>query len=94
MSDFICISNYITDGQQREFQETKNCSSKLTASNSQRGTTAAITVLSLLLVALICALMYVQREELGKKLGPVIESVHRRVRYTSIATAETRENEA
>ncbi|XP_043268781.1 vasorin [Venturia canescens] len=77
----------------RPFQETKNCPSKLAASNSLRGSAAAITVLSLLLVALICALIYVQREELKKKLGPVIESVNRRVRYTSIATGEARENE-
>ncbi|XP_063993265.1 phospholipase A2 inhibitor [Diachasmimorpha longicaudata] len=74
-------------------QETKNCVTKATSSTANSGTAVAVVILSLVLVALVCALIYLQREDLKKKLGPVIDSVNKRVRYTSIATVEVRENE-
>ncbi|XP_011304704.1 phospholipase A2 inhibitor [Fopius arisanus] len=76
------------------FQETKNCMTKVNSAAGNSGTAVAVVMLSLVLVALVCALIYLQREELKKKLGPVIDSVNKRVRYTSIATGEARENEA
>ncbi|XP_046741942.1 trophoblast glycoprotein isoform X1 [Diprion similis] len=74
----------------QKFYEEKHCYSNLGASG-YRGTTVALWLLSVLLVVLILALIYVQRVELRKKLEPVIDSVSKRVRYTSIATGETRE---
>lgn len=57
------------------------------------GETVAISILSLILVVLVCTLIYLQRDDLKKKLTPVIVSVNKRVRYSSIDTADAREND-
>ncbi|KAK0158505.1 hypothetical protein PV328_009502 [Microctonus aethiopoides] len=85
-----CINH---DGHRKSLQETKNCSSNFISISGTRGTTVAIIILTIILVTLICALVYLQRAELKNKLAPVIESVNKRVRYTSIATGEAREND-
>jgi surface polysaccharide O-acyltransferase-like enzyme len=48
--------------------------------------------LSTVLVVLVCALVYLQRRKLQKKIEPVLDSVSKRVRYTSIATGDNRED--
>ncbi|XP_012263972.1 phospholipase A2 inhibitor beta isoform X2 [Athalia rosae] len=73
-----------------KLREEKHCGNKLGAS-SYHGSTVVLWLLSILLVVLIVALIYIQRVELGKKIEPVIDSVSKRVRYKSIATGETRE---
>lgn len=78
------------------FYETKDCGlkSKSTSWSHQKkstGTTMLLYFLSLILISLILALIYVQRSQLKHKLDPVIETVHKRVRYTSIATADGQE---
>ncbi|XP_015181804.1 PREDICTED: toll-like receptor 5 [Polistes dominula] len=45
-----------------------------------------------LLVVLLCALVYMYRLKLQKKFEPIIHSVNKRVRYSTIATGETRED--
>ncbi|KAG7190025.1 hypothetical protein KM043_006175 [Ampulex compressa] len=81
------------DGVRREeeLRETKNCPPKLFLPG-RRATTALLCFLSLLLVALVCALLYVQRLKLGKRFEPVLDFVGKRVRYTSIATGDNRED--
>ncbi|XP_011882403.1 PREDICTED: phospholipase A2 inhibitor [Vollenhovia emeryi] len=74
-----------------DFHETKNCAPKLLAS-TQRGTTVVLCFLSIVLIALVCALVYLQRVKLQKKIEPVLDSVSKRVRYTSIANGDTRED--
>ncbi|KAH0954198.1 hypothetical protein HN011_000615 [Eciton burchellii] len=74
-----------------DFHETKNCAPKLFASN-RRGTTVVLCFLSTVLVVLVCALVYLQRRKLQKKIEPVLDSVSKRVRYTSIATGDNRED--
>lgn len=86
----MCI---VDDGHRKSLQETKNCSSNFVSISGTRGTTVAIIILTIILITLICALVYLQRAELKNKLAPVIESVNKRVRYTSIATGEAREND-
>ncbi|XP_039304390.1 uncharacterized protein LOC120357611 [Solenopsis invicta] len=76
---------------QHNFHETKNCASKLLTSTRQ-GTTVILCFLSIVLVALVCALVYLQRAKLQKKIEPVLDSVSKRVRYTSIANGDTRED--
>ncbi|KZC13104.1 PREDICTED: phospholipase A2 inhibitor [Dufourea novaeangliae] len=71
--------------------ETKNCAAKL-FSTASRGATILLFFLSLILVGLICALIYVQRTKLQKKIEPILDSVNKRVRYTSIATGDARED--
>ncbi|XP_012275954.1 trophoblast glycoprotein isoform X2 [Orussus abietinus] len=78
------------NGSVQEFHTIKGCITKLKAS-SYRGTKAAVYLLITILVALICALIYLQRTAVRKRLDPVIDSVSRRVRYTSITTSDTRE---
>ncbi|XP_033219388.1 uncharacterized protein LOC117174403 [Belonocnema kinseyi] len=68
------------------FHETKDCPQILKAVRDS-GTTVLLCLLSLLLISLICGFIYIQRAELKKKL----QSVNKRVRYTSIATGENRE---
>lgn len=53
--------------------------------------TVLLYMLSLLLMTLVFALVYLQRKELQKKLGPVFETVNKRVYYTSISTRENRD---
>ncbi|XP_039315276.1 phospholipase A2 inhibitor-like, partial [Solenopsis invicta] len=76
---------------QHNFHETKNCASKLLTSTGQ-GTTVILCFLSIVLVALVCALVYLQRAKLQKKIEPVLDLVSKRVRYTSIANGDTRED--
>lgn len=71
--------------------ETKNCAPKLLAS-ARRGTTVLLCFLSMVLIALVCALVYLQRTKLQKKIEPVFDSVSKRVRYTSIANGDVRED--
>lgn len=40
----------------------------------------------------MCALIYLQRTKLQKKIEPILDSVNKKVRYTSIATGDTRED--
>ncbi|XP_057335574.1 phospholipase A2 inhibitor [Microplitis mediator] len=80
-------------GHKKHLHEMKNCVPKVRFSSRSSGSTVAITMLSLILVGLICTLVYLQREDLYKKIVPVIDSVNKRVRYTSIATANSREND-
>ncbi|KAK2585810.1 hypothetical protein KPH14_010410 [Odynerus spinipes] len=75
-------------GKLQEFHETGNCSPKLRI--SREGTTVALYFLSLLLIILVCILIYLQRVKLQKKCEPILNSV-KRVRYTTIATGETRD---
>ncbi|XP_015597596.1 phospholipase A2 inhibitor isoform X2 [Cephus cinctus] len=77
-------------GESHRLQEFKNCSLKLAAS-THPGTTVALIFLSLVLIGLVSALIYVQRADLRKRLEPVIDSVSKRVRYTSISTGDNRE---
>lgn len=74
-----------------EFHETHNCTPRL-FSSVQRGTTAILCLLSMVLIALVVALVYVQRSKLQKKIEPMLDSVNKRVRYTSIATGDSRED--
>lgn len=74
-----------------DFHETKNCASKLLMS-TRRETTVILCFLSMLLIALVCALVYLQRTKLQKKIEPVLDSVSKRVRYTSIANGDVRED--
>ncbi|CAL7937813.1 unnamed protein product [Xylocopa violacea] len=74
-----------------EIHEMKNCTPKL-LSLAPRGATVVLFLLSLLLVGLVCALIYVQRAKLQKKIEPILDSVNKRVRYTSIANGDTRED--
>ncbi|KYN32675.1 Trophoblast glycoprotein [Trachymyrmex septentrionalis] len=74
-----------------DFHETKNCAPKLLVS-TRRGTTVVLCFLSMVLIALVCALVYLQRTMLQKKIEPVLDSVSKRVRYTSIANGDTRED--
>ncbi|XP_076630527.1 trophoblast glycoprotein [Colletes latitarsis] len=74
-----------------EIHETKNCAPKL-FSSAPRGATILLFFLSLVLIGLVCALIYVQRTKLQKKIEPILDSVNKRVRYTSIATGDTRED--
>ncbi|XP_012142007.1 trophoblast glycoprotein [Megachile rotundata] len=74
-----------------EIHETKNCTPKLFSSAS-RSATAALFLLSLVLIGLVCALIYLQRTKLQKKIEPILDSVNKRVRYTSIATGDNRED--
>ncbi|XP_014481631.1 PREDICTED: trophoblast glycoprotein [Dinoponera quadriceps] len=78
-----------------ELHETKNCAPKLLAS-SRRGTTVLLAFLFMVLVALICVLLYLYRTVLQKKIGTIgpiaLDSVNKRVRYTSIATGDARED--
>lgn len=74
-----------------DFHETKNCALKLLAS-TRRGTTVMLCFLSMLLIALVCTLVYLQRTKLQKKIEPVLDSVSKRVRYTSIANGDVRED--
>ncbi|EFN76267.1 phospholipase A2 inhibitor [Harpegnathos saltator] len=75
----------------RELYETKNCAPKLLAS-TRRGTTVLLAFLFMVLVALICVLLYLYRTVLRKKIGTIgpiaLDSVNKRVRYTTIATGE------
>ncbi|KAL0115640.1 hypothetical protein PUN28_010862 [Cardiocondyla obscurior] len=79
------------DNASHHFHETKNCASKLLAS-TRRGTTVVLCFLSIVLVALVCALFYLQRAKLQKNIEPVFDSISKRVRYTSIANGDTRED--
>lgn len=72
------------------FHETKNCAPLLTS--TRRGTTVVLCFLSMVLIALVCILVYLQRTKLQKKIEPVLDSVSKRVRYTSIATGDVRED--
>ncbi|XP_053977327.1 phospholipase A2 inhibitor [Hylaeus volcanicus] len=74
-----------------EIHETKDCMAKL-YSSAPRGATVLLFFLSLVLIGLVCALIYVQRIKLQKKIEPILDSVNKRVRYTSIATGDSREN--
>lgn len=74
-----------------EIHETKNCTPKL-FSSAPHGATVLLFFLSLVLVGLVCALIYVQRTKLQKKIEPILDSVNKRVRYTSIATGDSRED--
>lgn len=76
----------------RDFHETRNCPTKLLASTRRGGTTVVLCFLSMVLVALVCALVYLQRATIQKKIEPVFDSVSKRVRYTSIANGDTRED--
>ena len=74
--------------------ETKNCEvngTKLKSTQSgwtsRTSTTVLLCILTLILISLIFSLFYMERIKLKRKLEPVIESVHKRVRYTSIATS-------
>lgn len=79
-----------SDGMPQKIHETNNCSLRLRM--SKKGTTVALYFLSFLLIVLICALIYLQRIRLQKKFEPILNSVNKRVRYTTIATGETRED--
>jgi len=46
----------------------------------------------MILIVLVCALVYLQRAKLQKKIEPVFDSISKRVRYTSIANGDTRED--
>ncbi|XP_074096003.1 trophoblast glycoprotein isoform X1 [Cotesia typhae] len=81
------------NGHKKYLQEKKNCVSRVSMLSPSSGSTVAITMLSLILVGLICTLVYIQREDLNKKIIPVIDSVNKRVRYTSILTVDAREND-
>lgn len=83
---FFLLGNVVHD-----FHETKNCAPKLLAS-TRRGTTVVLCFLSIVLIILVCALIYLQRAKLQKKIEPVLDSVSKRVRYTSIANGDTRED--
>ncbi|XP_034948964.1 uncharacterized protein [Chelonus insularis] len=74
-------------GHEKPLQEISNYLPKI------HGSTVAIVLLSIILVILIGALIYVQRQDLKKKIAPVIASVNKRVRYTSIATMDGKEND-
>ncbi|XP_071867214.1 trophoblast glycoprotein-like [Bombus fervidus] len=74
-----------------EIHETKNCTPKL-FSSTPRGATILLFFLCIVLIGLVCALVYVQRTKLQKKIEPMLDSVNKRVRYTSIATGDTRED--
>ncbi|XP_044011936.1 SLIT and NTRK-like protein 4 isoform X2 [Aphidius gifuensis] len=69
----------------------ENCVKVDSAYRVPTGTTA-IMILSLIIATLICAFLYVQREQIKKKVTPVIVSVNKRVRYTSIETVDNCEN--
>ncbi|XP_076759526.1 trophoblast glycoprotein-like [Xylocopa sonorina] len=79
------------DGIPHEIYEMENCTPKL-LSLASRGATIVLFLLSLLLIGLVCALIYVQRAKLQKKIEPILDSVNKRVRYTSIANGDTRED--
>ncbi|XP_076301253.1 trophoblast glycoprotein-like [Lasioglossum baleicum] len=70
--------------------EMRSCKVKL-FSSAPHGATILLFFLSLVLIGLVCALIYVQRVKLHKKIEPILDSVNKRVRYTSIATGEARE---
>ncbi|XP_078053171.1 trophoblast glycoprotein-like isoform X1 [Augochlora pura] len=74
-----------------EIHEVKSCKVKL-FSSAPYGATILLFFLSLVLIGLVCALIYVQRAKLKKKIEPILDSVNKRVRYTSIATGEVRED--
>ncbi|XP_076240508.1 trophoblast glycoprotein-like [Calliopsis andreniformis] len=76
---------------QHEFHETKNCTPKL-FSSAPRGATILLFFLSMVLIGLVCALIYMQRAKLQKKIEPILDSVNKRVRYTSIATGDSRDD--
>ncbi|KOC60963.1 Trophoblast glycoprotein [Habropoda laboriosa] len=78
------------DGVALNIHERKNCTPKL-FSSARRGATVVLFFLSIVLIGLVCALIYVQRVTLQKKIEPILDSVNKRVRYTSIATGDTRE---
>ncbi|KAI4477608.1 hypothetical protein M0804_012725 [Polistes exclamans] len=59
---------------------------------SKTGILIALYFFTFLLVVLLCALVYVNRIKLRKKFEPIINSVNKRVRYSTIATGETRED--
>lgn len=61
-------------------------------SSTARGATILLFLLSIVLIGLVCALIYVQRTKLQKKIEPILDSVNKKVRYTSIATGDTRED--
>lgn len=78
-------------GKSHKLHETKNCAPRL-FSSSPRGATVLLFFLSVVLIALVCALIYVQRAKLQKRIEPILDSVNKRVRYTSIATGDNRED--
>ncbi|KAL2715924.1 toll-like receptor 5 [Vespula squamosa] len=80
----------LEDGILQKIHETDNCSLRLRM--SKKGTTVALYFLSFLLIVLVCALIYLQRIKLQKKFEPILNSVNKRVRYTTIATGESRED--
>lgn len=75
------------DNISHELYEIKNCTPKLFSSTA-RGATILLFLLSIVLIGLVCALIYVQRTKLQKKIEPILDSVNKKVRYTSIATGE------
>lgn len=79
------------DGIPHEIYETKNCTPRL-FSSTPRGATVLLFFLSIVLIGLVCALIYVQRTKLQKKIEPILDSMNKRVRYTSIAAGDTRED--
>lgn len=86
-----CYEGNPKDNVMHYLHETKNCAPKLFAS-TRRGATVVLCFLSMVLIVLVCALVYLQRAKLQKKIEPVLDSVSKRVRYTSIATGDARED--
>ncbi|XP_043477204.1 reticulon-4 receptor-like 2 isoform X1 [Leptopilina heterotoma] len=70
---------------------TKDCAPILRGVARHSGTTVLVCLLSLLVISLVGGFIYMQRAELKKKFEPVLDSMNKRVRYTTIATGETRE---
>lgn len=70
---------------------TKDCAPTLRGVSRHSGTTVLLCLLSLLVISLVGGFIYMQRAELKKKFEPVLDSMNKRVRYTTIATGETRE---
>lgn len=85
--NLMCYKN----GTPHEIYETKNCTPRL-FSPTPRGATVLLFFLSIVLIGLVCALIYVQRTKLQKKIEPILDSMNKRVRYTSIAVGDTRED--
>lgn len=79
------------DGMPHQIHETKNCMPKL-FSSAPHAATVLLFFLSVVLIGLVCALIYVQRAKLQKKIEPILDSVNKKVRYTSIATGDSRED--
>ncbi|KAI4497176.1 hypothetical protein M0802_007660 [Mischocyttarus mexicanus] len=77
------------DGEFKNFFE-KECSLGLKFYKSK--ILIALYFFSFLLLVIVCCLVYMHRVKLQKKFEPIIHSVNKRVRYSTIATGDTRED--